>query len=123
VRSLVRDLGDILGCGAHVTVLRRLWVDPFHQPRMFSFEELEVIAAGGQEALDAHLLPIESALSTYPTVELNESDSLRFSQGQPILLNAEPGKCLARATDGRLLAFAEVGEDGYLRTIRGFNLG
>jgi tRNA pseudouridine(55) synthase len=29
VRSLVRDLGELLGCGAHVAELRRLWVDPF----------------------------------------------------------------------------------------------
>ncbi|MBA3485583.1 MAG: tRNA pseudouridine(55) synthase TruB, partial [Lysobacter sp.] len=36
VRSLVRDMGESLGCGAHVSRLRRLWVDPFRQPRMFT---------------------------------------------------------------------------------------
>ena len=33
IRSLVRDLGEALGCGAHVAGLRRLWVDPFREPR------------------------------------------------------------------------------------------
>ena len=44
VRSLVRDLGETLGCGAHVAVLRRLWVDPFTQPRMFTLDELRALA-------------------------------------------------------------------------------
>lgn len=123
VRSLVRDLGDMLGCGAHVTVLRRLWVDPFRQPEMLGFEELEALAAEGQDALEARLLPIEAGLSTYPTIELNQIDSLRLAQGQPISLGADSGLCLARASEGHLLALAEVGADGVLRTIRGFNLG
>src|SRR5690606_15828757 len=38
VRSLVRDLGEALGCGAHVAQLRRLWVEPFHAPRMHTLE-------------------------------------------------------------------------------------
>src|SRR4249919_43449 len=40
VRSLVRDLGEALGCGAHVVSLRRLWVDPFHEPRMRTLAQL-----------------------------------------------------------------------------------
>ena len=38
VRSLVRDLGERLGCGAHVAGLRRLWVDPFRDPRMWTLD-------------------------------------------------------------------------------------
>jgi hypothetical protein len=45
VRSLVRDLGELLGCGAHVAELRRLWVDPFRDPRMWTIEALEALAA------------------------------------------------------------------------------
>ena len=44
VRSLVRDLGETLGCGAHVGVLRRLWVEPFREPRMFTLEALQALA-------------------------------------------------------------------------------
>ena len=41
VRSLVRDLGELLGCGAHVAQLRRLWVDPFREPRMWTLDALQ----------------------------------------------------------------------------------
>ena len=58
VRSLVRDLGELLGCGAHVAELRRLWVDPFRDPRMWTLEDLQVLAERGERSLDACLLPI-----------------------------------------------------------------
>ena len=50
VRSLVRDLGELLGCGAHVAELRRLWVDPFREPRMWTLEALENPAGAGRRA-------------------------------------------------------------------------
>src|SRR6187402_1609874 len=69
VRSLVRDLGEALGCGAHVAELRRLWVDPFMQPRMVTLEQLRALAEQGSDvALDAHLLPIEAGLSEFARV-------------------------------------------------------
>jgi tRNA pseudouridine55 synthase len=123
VRSLVRDLGEALGCGAHVTVLRRLWVDPFRSPDMITLDELESAAAEGAEALDRLLLPIEAGLPGYPVVILNDADSARLRQGQPFAHPGKPGLCIAKSLDGRLLAMAEIGSDGLLRTIRGFNLG
>ena len=50
VRSLVRDLGELLGCGAHVAELRRLWVDPFREPRMWTLEALQALAAARASA-------------------------------------------------------------------------
>ncbi len=121
VRSLVRDLGEALGCGAHVTALRRLWVEPFRSPRMFTLAELEE-AAACSEALDSLLLPIEAGLVGYPETVLNETDSARLRQGQAVQVSASPGICLARSSAGRLLAVAETRSDGLLRVLRGFNL-
>lgn len=123
VRSLVRDLGDALGCGAHVTQLRRLWVAPFLEPDMKTLSDLEAVAANGIEALDSLLLPIEAGLAGYPELVLDEADGGRLGQGQPVQVSNEPGICMVKAQDGRLLAIAEMGSDGLLRTIRGFNLG
>jgi tRNA pseudouridine55 synthase len=123
VRSLVRDLGDALDCGAHVTALRRLWVDPFRSPEMVTLAELEACSVDGVEALDRLLLPIEAGLAAYPEVVLDEAQGLRLRQGQPVQLGGDPGICLARSSEGRLLALAERGADGLLRTLRGFNLG
>ncbi len=122
VRSLVRDLGESLGCGAHVTVLRRLMVEPFYSPKMISMEALEAAAIGGTETLDSMLLPLEAGLLGYPEIILEEAEATRLSQGQAISLTREPGACLVRSTEGQLLALAETGSDGLLRTIRGFNL-
>lgn len=38
IRSLARDLGEVLGCGAHIASLRRLWVEPFRAPQMITLE-------------------------------------------------------------------------------------
>jgi tRNA pseudouridine55 synthase len=123
VRSLVRDLGEALGCGAHVTSLRRLWVDPFYSPQMTTLAELEALAGEGYEALDRLLLPIEAGLAAYPVVTLDEASSLKLGQGQVVQLRREAGLCLAKTATGRLLALAEALPDGTLRSVRGFNLG
>ena len=68
VRSLVRDLGELLGCGAHVAELRRLWVDPFRDPRMWTLEALQALAERGERSLDACLLPIETGMTSWPQV-------------------------------------------------------
>lgn len=123
VRSLVRDLGVALGCGAHVTVLRRLWVEPFLSPKMTTLDELERLATEGIEALDARLLPVEAGLMGYPEIVLDESDSLKLRQGQRVRMLLEPAVYMAKSMDGRLLALAESHPDGTLRSLRGFNLG
>jgi len=83
VRSLVRDLGETLGCGAHVAELRRLWVEPFRAPRMFTIAELQAFAAAGEAAMDACLLPIEAGMTGLPGVRLEAEQAQRLGQGQP----------------------------------------
>ena len=122
VRSLVHDLGESLGCGAHVTMLRRLWVEPFLSPEMITLAELEAAATEGVEALDRLLMPIEAGLAGYPDAILDEAESVKLRQGQAVPVIGEPGIRLAKSFDGRLLAVAEMGSDGLLRTLRGFNL-
>ena len=69
VRSLVRDLGELLGCGAHVAELRRLWVDPFREPRMWTLPALEDLREhAGERVLEACLLPVEAGMVAQPTV-------------------------------------------------------
>ena len=81
VRSLVRDLGEALGCGAHVAELRRLWVDPFREPKMWSIEALQELAGrGGQHALDACLLPIESGMVAWPEVVVAPAQAARLGR-------------------------------------------
>ena len=122
VRSLVRDLGERLGCGAHVTALRRLWVEPFVAPVMHTLESLSARAEGGTSLLDACLLPLEQGLAGYPQVHLDADAALRLRQGQVVDMpaGASPGRCVALDGAGRVVALAEC-DAGRLRPMRGFS--
>ena len=124
VRSLAVDIGEDLGCGAHVTALRRLWVEPFREPQMVTIEALQQAAEQGDEALLKWLLPVSAGLSDLPVVQLDDAQSMAISRGQKIQLNHAPpaGQCAAYASDGALLALLEVDIDGFTRIVRGFNL-
>ena len=123
VRSLVRDVGERLGCGAHVVALRRLWVEPFMAPRMHTVEELQALAAqGGTQALDALLLPLEAGLSGHPQLNVDEAAAARLRQGQPVYhAGAAVGRYIAVDMRGGAVALVDCGADGNLRTQRGFN--
>jgi len=121
VRSLVRDLGERLGCGAHVTALRRLWVEPFTAPRMHTLDALAGLAEADPAALDALLLPLEQGLAGYRQVRLDDGQAVRLRQGQAVELALPPGRCVALDEAGRAVALAEIGPDGYLRSLRGFH--
>jgi tRNA pseudouridine55 synthase len=120
VRSLVRDLGERLGCGAHVVALRRLWVEPFLTPAMYTLEQLAGHAARGQTALDALLLPLEQGLAGYEQVWLDPVQVTKLRQGQAIDWHGPAGTCLALDANGQAVALAEAA-GGRLRTLRTFN--
>ncbi|KLD65960.1 tRNA pseudouridine(55) synthase TruB [Dyella japonica] len=122
VRSLAVDLGEDLGCGAHLTALRRLWVEPFREPAMVTVEQLQAALEQGDEALLPYLLPVSAALADLPAMHLDAGQSLAVSQGQQIPVDpALAGRHAVFADDGRLLALSET-VGGKLCIVRGFNL-
>jgi tRNA pseudouridine55 synthase len=123
VRSLVRDFGESLGCGAHVATLRRLWVDPFITPRMYSLEELQALAGTqGEAALDACLLPIEAGLASFPRIEVDAAQARRLGQGQRFQVEyATPREQVAIFDQtGRVLGLGEIDAERVLRPGRLF---
>jgi tRNA pseudouridine55 synthase len=124
IRSLAVDLGERLGCGAHLTALRRLWVEPFREPVMVTLAELERAAGQGDGALDALLLPLTAGLADLPALRLDDAQALAVAQGQQIRWPASEGQgpSAAFAPDGRLLALVEPDPAGRVRIVRGFNL-
>jgi tRNA pseudouridine55 synthase len=122
VRSLAVDLGEDLGCGAHLTALRRLWVEPFREPAMVTVEQLNAALAQGDEALLALLLPVSAGLADLPELRLDAERSVAVSQGQQIPLDpGMTGRLAVFGVDGRLLALGEA-VGGKLHIVRGFNL-
>lgn len=122
VRSLVRDLGDALGCGAHVAQLRRLWVDPFRDPRMWTLESLQALAERDPHCLDACLLPIEVGLVGHRRVDLSDDGVRRFDQGQRLQVSGEAaGDCAVFDPLGRARGLARIDEAGSLSPQRVFH--
>jgi tRNA pseudouridine55 synthase len=123
IRSLVRDIGEQLGCGAHVASLRRTWVQPFEGSRLWTLDELRELAEQGLEALDAQLMPVETGLSSLPKVHLDSDQARRIGMGQKIQLpKPEAAESLVqlRDQDGRCLGLAAMDEEGRLKVQRLF---
>jgi tRNA pseudouridine55 synthase len=115
VRSLVDDIGQALGCGAHVADLRRLGVGPYGPTGMVTFEILkERLEAAGLAAIDALLLPMESGLSQWPDVRLTGDAAYYLRQGQAVLVPHAPTTGLVRLYEGqrRFLGVGEILDDG-----------
>jgi tRNA pseudouridine55 synthase len=113
IRSLVHDLGEALGCGAHVSALRRLWVAPFRDRAMVG---LDAVLAGARP-----VLPILDGLAGWPTLQLDPSDWLAIRQGRSIAAAAPDGVAgpiAALSPGGALAALLEPGPDGRLRPTR-----
>ena len=122
VRSLAVDLGEDLGCGAHLVALRRLWVEPFREPAMVTLEQLQAAAAQGDDVLLPLLLPVSAGLAGLPVLHLDADRTAAVSQGQQIPLDPlMTGQLAVYADDGRLQALGEA-VAGKLRIVRGFNL-
>ena len=124
VRSLARDLGERLGCGAHLTALCRLWVDPFREPEMHTLTQLErVLDASGVAGLDALLLPLERGLSALPALDVSAEQAAQLRQGKRLQQSLRRDQPLCRALDaaGRLVALVEIDAGGEVTVRRGFN--
>ena len=117
IRALARDLGERLGCGAHLTKLMRLWVGTFGLAEAISLDELGAAASGG--TLASVLQPAEIVLRALPAVIVDAERVADMQHGRPwpaptVGDSVTPISGLARVYDlhGRLLGLAERVADG-----------
>ncbi len=80
IRTLAEDIGLALGCGAHITALRRLATGPFDSEGMLALETLESLP--GQSEREAALLPIDVLVAHLPRLNLSEAARQRLAYGQ-----------------------------------------
>jgi len=114
VRTLVEDIGAALGCGAHVSALRRLGVGPFDDSEICDLERLQGLAAEGFVALDRLLLPMESGLAQWPGVRLSGDAAFYIRQGQPVQVPQAPAQGWVRLYEGdrQFMGMGEILDDG-----------
>lgn len=95
IRSIVTDIGEAIGCGAHVTVLRRTHVSPFQNAPMVTLEELE-----NSDHPEDYLLPLDTGLDHLPAAKLSPAGLGAFRNGQAAqgdwLTEAGPAEDLVR---------------------------
>lgn len=122
VRTLAEDIGHALGCGAHLTALRRERAGLLDVGRAHSIEALEGM---NQQARDLCLLPADALIADLPRIGLPDADAARLRQGQRIALAriAAPsggypdGPIRAYVADGGFIGLVEA-RDGALRPLR-----
>lgn len=115
IRTLVEDIGHLLGCGAHVAELRRTKAGPFDLSQSVSLDELlQAHEEGGNEAVDRFLLPVDGGLEHWPLLSFSEHSSFYWLQGQPVRAADAPKFGMVRVQDhnGRFIGIGEVSEDG-----------
>ncbi|WP_047976569.1 tRNA pseudouridine(55) synthase TruB [Muribacter muris] len=127
IRTLVDDLGEALGCGAHVTVLRRLAVADYPIEQMMTIEALQNLSENQPLAvLDRHLLAIDSAVARLPKLLLTEAQGRAISFGQRVKFDNQDGLFgqvrLFSAADV-FLGVAEIRQDNVIRPSRLVNYG
>ena len=109
IRTLAEDIGNALGCGAHLTALRRTRVGSLTITGAVTLDQLSAIA---EDERTAYLQPPDALLQTLPIVRLNEDDTCRFSHGNPVSVAfACEGKCRVYCGD-RLLGIGEAERSG-----------
>lgn len=114
VRTLAADLGEALGCGAHIVALRRTAVEPYDAARMVTLEALRERAEQGLAALDEVLLPADTALPDWPVVRVRGDSAFYLRQGQPVLVPRAPtqGRVRLYEDEERFLGIGEILDDG-----------
>ena len=114
IRTLAEDIGEQLGCGAHLSALRRTGVGPYGAQAMVTLDEVEEAAQDGVERLDSLLLPLDSAVEDWPAVSLTSDSAFYLRSGQPVLVPKAPTEGWVRIYDdqSKFLGVGEIQDDG-----------
>ena len=122
IRTLVDDLGEVLGCGGHVTMLRRTAVADYPTEKMLDWHALQSLAEQQDlSLLDALLLPMDTAVAKLPALTLNESQTQGIGFGQRIKfdnLNRLQGQVRLFSHENRFLGVAVIDENNVIRPQR-----
>ncbi|MDX1915652.1 MAG: tRNA pseudouridine(55) synthase TruB [Methylophilus sp.] len=81
IRTLAEDIGNVLGCGAHLIALRRITTAAYDLSQAVTVEQLESMTL---ETRDRMLLAVDSAIECLPKVILNQDAAYYLMQGQPV---------------------------------------
>lgn len=116
IRVLAEDIGEALGCGAHLASLRRTKVGVLSLEDAVTLQALETMSL--DERL-ATLKPLDALMQTLPAVHLSENDRVRFCHGQRLALGLPScPRVRVYGPDEQMVGTARVNERGVLEPER-----
>jgi len=120
IRTLAIDLGRLLGCGAHLSALRRTRIGPFSVDAASSIAALEAVPAADRDKM---LSPVDALVSHLPRVDLDAVQALALLQGRVLAISVPPPGLVRVYGDDRYLGLGESSADGKLSPKRLISTG
>jgi len=122
IRSLIQDIGDKLGCGAHVVELRRTGFAHIDISEAITFAELERLVTDDYQKLDAHIFPSENMLPAIDSISLTAEQADNIKYGRAVKCNKQGllHKVKLFDQDQLFLGIGELSEDGTIQPKRLF---
>ncbi|RBP49186.1 tRNA pseudouridine(55) synthase TruB [Arenicella xantha] len=116
IRSLAHDLGQVLGCGAHVKTLRRTHIKSISVEDALSLDDIN------EATLESVLLPIDSLLQGFPQLEISDSQATSLLEGRMTNAGGLKTDGIARLyrQNGELFGVGEVLPSGVLKSHKKF---
>ncbi|KZN63684.1 tRNA pseudouridine(55) synthase TruB [Pseudoalteromonas luteoviolacea] len=125
IRTIVDDLGEKLGCGAHVIMLHRSEVGHYPSDKMVTIEQLEAKLQQAKEEglepsvyIDELLLPMDTALVDLPTITLTQEQGIAFSHGQTVVVGEVPEGVIKVMAEDTFIGIGERNKHGHLKAKR-----
>ena len=125
IRTIIDDLGELLGCGAHVAKLHRSAVGNYPTDRMVTLAHLEALLEQAQtedvapsEYLDPLLLPMTTACDGIPEVFVDDMSANFLRHGNPVQCSGAPSEGLVQvfigddAETGEFIGVGQIDDDG-----------
>jgi len=122
IRTLVEEISHDLGCGGHVSMLRRVDAAGYDLKHAISIEQLEAVAEKGLSALDELILPAEDALSDWPEIHATNEmlTALRYGQSINVEQVFESEKVRLFGPNAEFIGLGEMTEQGVVSPKRVF---
>lgn len=127
IRTIVDDLGELLGCGAHVSALRRVAVGSYPRDKMVTLKQLETLLDQAKEQgispsilLDPLLLPMNSAVKGMPAVYIDDMSANFLRHGNPVQAHNAPSEGVVQVYIGEnehddnadFIGVGQINDDG-----------
>lgn len=106
IRVLAADIGAALGCGAHLTALRRTAVADLDLGHAVTLAAIESLAESERAAV---LRPVDALLQSLPRIDLEGPATERFRHGNPVAVTPGQGGRARVYAEGRLIGVGETG--------------